>query len=51
MQLELDHTKMGTPFNPGVTMTIRFNPLRAITEDVSLLRVQLVSPVLERTIR
>ncbi|TPP60641.1 putative laminin [Fasciola gigantica] len=43
MQLELDHTKMGSPFNPGVSMTIRFNPLRTITEDISLLRVQLSS--------
>ncbi|CAL8083648.1 unnamed protein product [Calicophoron daubneyi] len=40
---ELDTSKIGSPWEPGISMTIRFNPRIMSGEDIDLLRIQVQS--------
>ncbi|KAF5402729.1 hypothetical protein PHET_03978, partial [Paragonimus heterotremus] len=42
-ELKLDKSKLGSPWEPGITMTVRFNPTVTPTEDIVLLRLQMAS--------
>ncbi|KAF7256821.1 hypothetical protein EG68_05074, partial [Paragonimus skrjabini miyazakii] len=42
-ELKLDKSKLGSPWEPGITMTVRFNPTITPTEDIVLLRLQMAS--------
>ncbi|CAH8640896.1 unnamed protein product [Dicrocoelium dendriticum] len=42
-EINLDTSKLGSLWEPGITMTLRFNPLLTSATDVSLLRLQMRS--------